>query len=89
MQVCTGGQAVPGHLSSVTQKCDVCDLFVHAVQVLPDAFIVTAPHKRSSSWRPTPGTAADAAHLQRIRRVYESFKQQLAQQGLAPKELAG
>jgi len=53
-------------------------------QVLPDAFMVTVPHKRSSSWRPQPGTSADAAHLQRISRVYEQFKQQLVQQGLSP-----
>jgi hypothetical protein len=53
-------------------------------QVLPDAFMVTAPHKRASSWRPVPGTAADAAHLQRISGVYADFKQQLAAQGLRP-----
>jgi hypothetical protein len=57
------------------------------LQVLPDAFMVTAPHQRSSSWRPTPGTAADAAHLDRIAAVYAQFKQGLAKQGLAPHRL--
>jgi hypothetical protein len=54
------------------------------LQVLPDAFMVTAPHKRSTSWRPAPGTAADAAHMQRISAVYAQFKKQLAEQGLVP-----
>lgn len=57
------------------------------MQVLPDAFMVTVPHKRSTSWRPTPGTAADAAHLQRISAVYAQFKQQLAEQGLMPQQM--
>lgn len=37
-----------------------------ATQGLPDAFMVTAPHQRPTSWRPAPGTAADAAHMARI-----------------------
>lgn len=53
-------------------------------QVLPDAFMVTAPHQRPTSWRPAPGTAADAEHLARISSVYHRFKQQLAEQGLVP-----
>jgi hypothetical protein len=48
------------------------------LQVLTDAFMVTAPHKRSSSWRPVPGTATDEAHLARISLVYEQYKARLA-----------
>lgn len=48
------------------------------LQVLPDAFMVTSPHKRSSSWRPLPGTARDEAHLARIKDVYEMFKQDIS-----------
>eukprot|EP00775_Hariotina_reticulata_P011557 gene11557-11701_t len=49
-------------------------------KVLPDAFMVTAPHTRSSTWRPQPGTASDDEHLTRIGLVYDQFKLRVRQQ---------
>jgi len=45
--------------------------------VLPDAFLVTAPHERTATWRAAPGTAADAEQLERVRKVYAGFKERL------------
>ncbi|KAF6265423.1 hypothetical protein COO60DRAFT_1633546 [Scenedesmus sp. NREL 46B-D3] len=55
-----------------------CSRLGYSFKVLTDAFMVTAPHKHSSSWRPVPGTATDEAHMARISRVYEQFKAQVA-----------
>lgn len=46
-------------------------------QVLPNAFLVTAPHSRAATWRAAPGTSQDAGQLARVRHVYARFKQQL------------
>lgn len=49
-------------------------------QVLPGAFLVTAPHPRAPTWRAAPGTAADQQQLARVKQVYTTFKQRLARQ---------
>lgn len=64
---CSNAQVSPG-------------LLPHRLQVLPGAFMVTAPHARANSWRPVPGSARDADHLTRIGRVYEAFKARVAAQ---------
>jgi hypothetical protein len=50
------------------------------LQVMPDAFMVTAPHARGNTWRPLAGTASDDQHLNRIQLVYDQFKQRIRQQ---------
>jgi hypothetical protein len=48
-----------------------------APQVLPGAFMVTKPHGRAPTWRAAPGTARDAAQLERVARLYDRFKAEL------------
>lgn len=47
--------------------------------VLPDAFVVTARHARPLAWRACPGSAADQAHLTRMRGVYRQFQDEMLQ----------
>jgi hypothetical protein len=46
-------------------------------QVLPEAFLVTKPHGRTTTWRAAAGTARDEAQLARVRQLYERFKDEL------------
>ncbi|WIA43319.1 hypothetical protein OEZ86_009817 [Tetradesmus obliquus] len=71
-------EAFRGYGLNKVQHAWHCAQLGYSFQVLSDAFMVTAPHKRSSSWRPVPGTATDDAHLAMISQVYEQFKQRLA-----------
>jgi hypothetical protein len=50
--------------------------------VLPRHFLVTLPHARAGSWKLRPGTSADSAQLDAVRRLYATFGEELRAQGL-------
>ena len=80
--------ACTAYVQAGMQHSAAC-LLLSRAHLLPGAFMVTAPHARTSSWRPVPGSAHDADHLQRIRRVYEQFKARVASQTQAKQRAGG